>query len=152
MVCVKKVNAQVKKTPNLSLHVLMNMVKSLLVHIPHSKPWSCVNVTFADFGGNRNKFSFLLLKLLLYSQSVELPPVLGSTGGEKRWWDKTATNPERMLHSPDWNEWHVEQIQRDSQSGFVDFSDCLSHYRLLTTSPWLSLAVSFSHIFKDNPM
>lgn len=55
------------------------------------------------------------------------------------------------LQLPDWRDRGVEQIQRDSQSESVDFPDCLSHYRLLTTSPWLSLAVSFSHIFQRQP-
>lgn len=55
------------------------------------------------------------------------------------------------LQLPDWQDRGVEQIQRDSQSESVDFPDCLSHYRLLTTSPWLSLAVSFSHIFQRQP-
>lgn len=91
--------------------------------------------------------------MLLRSQSVEPPPVLKVC----RSWGEMVTDdsdwpPEKMLYSSlIGKDWRVEQIQRDSQSESVDFPDCLSHYRLLTTSPWLSLAVSFSHIFQRLP-
>lgn len=60
MVSVEKANAQIIKTFNLSLHVLLNMVKITFgPHLSFQTPWSYVNVSFADFVGNRNKFSFL---------------------------------------------------------------------------------------------
>lgn len=98
-------------------------------------------------------FLNLFLFMLLRSQSVEPPPVLKVC----RSWGEMVTDdsdwpPEKMLYSSlIGKDWRVEQIQRDSQSESVDFPDCLSHYRLLTTSPWLSLAVSFSHIFQRLP-
>lgn len=131
---------------------LMNMVKSLFVLVPLS---TLCNQFWGFCGKPWDKFCFSLLfllqKLLLYSQSATATCFKGlqelRKDGETRQ-QVTLKGCYTVLIgvSDTWNKY------RDSRSGFVDFSDCLSHYRLLTTSPWLSLAVSFSHILKGSPM
>lgn len=128
--------------------------------MPHSELFgSRLNVSFKDFVKPFCRFfSFFFLNLSLqttcccvliswtatcFKGLLEL-----SRDGDRR---QRLTPWKDALQLPDWQDRGVEQIQRDSQSESVDFPDCLSHYRLLTTSPWLSLAVSFSHIFQRQP-
>lgn len=132
----------------------MIMVKLLVIQDPHYKFFV---VRFKVFVGNPwNLFFFFLFSpnnetVVAFSISHTTTCFKGllelRKDGETR-----QQLTDAIYSSPDWHEWHIEQIQRVSQSRFVHFSDRLSNYWLLTTSRWLSLAAFSSHTFKENPM